>query len=386
MRSQLENVIHQATISLSSGFKSSELDEDIAIASQVNTVKAKGEGSNSIQYSFPLGWYDSVDYPNTPAKIANEGINIVIPYTGDRNIQKVRTYLDRAAAANIKVVVEIPRDDVRSKRVEQVIQFVRELKSHPATYGWYLYDEPNPSIITPIALKQIYRAIKAEDPEHTVAIAFNRLFRMVKYFGSFDVALYDKYPAFYNSPEFTGFEKGIFKKLVDTAVSLTKGRSDFWYIVQGYGEGLDGKPKFDRRLPTMAEERYMVYTAILAKADGLFFWAHYRSQQQWIDSVLTPIIKELQNYLPAITNNPLDNKLAVDNPAIQAKIYQDPYTQDLLFIAINHSDRTIETAIVLEDIEAKSVKVVAEDRSIDFSQKTLIDTFEPYAVHIYQLS
>ena len=393
-KSQLWTVAHQRQISLSLlESKLSDSDRDRTIADRVTTAKAQPErlgsrlafGSKPIPYGFPLGWYDSVDYPNTPAKIANEGINMVIPYTGDRNIQKVKTYLDRAAAANIKVLVEIPRNVVRSQRTEQIIQFVRELKSHPATFGWYLYDEPNSSRIAPTALKQIYRAIKAEDPEHTIAIAFNRLFRMVKYFGAFDVALYDKYPAFYGSPEFTGFQNGIFKKLVDTAVSLTKGRSDFWYIVQGYGEGLDGKPRFSRRLPTMAEERHMVYTTLLARVDGLFFWSHYLSQQQWIDSVLTPIIKELHDYLPAITQKALDNKLTVDNPAIQVKIYQDPNTKDLLLIAINHSDRTLKTAIAIEDIEVESVKVMGKNRLVDFSQGRLTDTFEAYAVHIYQL-
>ena len=381
MRSQLEYVVYQTTVSLSSNSKSSKSDEDIAMASQINTVKAEEE-SNSIPYNFPLGWYDSIVYLDTPAIIASEGINASIPYTGDSNSQEVKAYLDRAAAVNIKVVVEIPRDDVRSKRTEQVIQFVRELKSHPATYGWYLYDEPKPSTITPAALKRIYQAIKAEDPEHTIAIAFNRLFRIPQYFEAFDVAMYDKYPVFYDESEFTGFYNDTFKKIVDTAVSLTQGK-DFWYIVQGYGEGLDGTPRNDRRLPTMAEERYMVYATILARVDGLFFWSHYLSQQQWIDSVLTPIIKELQNYLPAITNKALDDSLTIDNSAIQAKIYQDPDTQDLLLIAINHSDRTIETAIALEGIEAQSAEFVGENRSID-SQK-LSDTFEPHAVHIYQL-
>ena len=384
-RSQLWTMAHQHQISSSLlDSKLFDSNRDRTTASQVTTAKAKPERS-PIPYGFPLGWYDSIDYLNTPAKIADEGINAIIPYTGNSNPQKVRAYLDRAAAANIKVVVEIPRDAVSRKRTEQIIQFVKELKSHPATFGWYLYDEPVPSRITPTALRQIYQAIKAEDPKHTIAIAFNRLFRMVKYFGAFDVALYDKYPAFYDSPEFTGFQDGIFKKLVETAVSLTQNRSGFWYIIQGYGENTVGKPQFDRRLPTEAEERYMIYTAILNKVDGLFFWTHYRSQQQWIDSVLTPIIKELQNYLPAITQKALDRKLAIDNSAIQARIYQAPTTQDLLLIAINHSEGQLETAIAIEDIQAESAKVLSENRLVDFSQRILTDTFEPYAVHIYQL-
>ena len=361
----------------------SDSARDRTIASQVTTAEANRKRS-PIPDGFPLGWYDSIHYLNTPAKIADEGINASIPYTGNSNSQEVKAYLDKAAAAGLKVVVEIPRDAVKRKRTEQVIEFVRDLKSHPATYGWYLYDEPKPTTITPTALKQMYQAIKAEDPEHTIAIAFNRLFRIPQYYEAFDVAMYDKYPVFYDEPEFTGFYNDTFKKLVDTAVSLTQD-GDFWYIVQGYGENKEGKPKYNRRLPTMAEERYMVYTTILAQVDGLFFWSHYLSQQQWIDSVLTPIIEELQNYLPAITNNALEDLLVVDNSAIQAKIYQDPDTQDLLLIAIDHSDRTIETTIAIkDDIKVKSALIAAKNRSFD-SQQRLTDTFEPYAVHIYQL-
>ena len=386
-RSQLWVIAHQDKLDLSLfSSKLSESSQERTTVLQAKTVKADREQSKLIPHGFPIGWYDSVDYLDTPAKIADEGINAVIPYTGFSNSEKVKAYLDKAAAAELKVVVEIPRDAVTKQFTEQVIQFVRDLKSHPAIFGWYLYDEPNSNTITPTALKQMYRAIKAEDPEHTIAVAFNRLFRMVKYFGAFDVALYDKYPALYDSPEFTGFQKGIFKTLVDTAVNLTKGRSDFWYIVQGYGENSNGKPQFNKRLPTEAEERYMVYTAILAKADGLFFWAHYRSQQEWINSVLTPIVKELQNYLPAITKGALDARLTIDNSAIQAQIYQVPDTQNLLLIAINHSNRLLKTAIAIENsIKANYAMLLAEDRSVDISRGLLTDTFEPYAVHVYRV-
>lgn len=388
IRSKLEMITYSHQLSSSAiAPQLSYSDQYSTIAARQTTIaKVSGKQSQSALNGFPLGWYDSVDYPNTLAKIVDEGMNIVIPYTGNNNISEVKAYLDRAAAAGIKVVVEIPRNDVKSKRTEKIIQFVRELKSHPATFGWYLYDEPDPYRIAPKTLRQIYQAIKVEDSDHTVAMAFNRLFRMVKYFGAFDIAMYDKYPAFYDSPEFTGFEQGIFKKLVETAVSLTQNKSDFWYIIQGYGENINGRPQFNRRLPTEAEEKYMVYTAILADSDGLLFWAHYRSQQEWIDSVLTPIIMELQNYLPAITSRVVDDRLGTDNSQIQASIYRDPNTKDLLLIAINHSDRTLKTAIAIEkSIKADYAVLLAEDRSVNISQGRLTDTFEPYAVHIYRV-
>ena len=130
----------------------------------------------------------------------------------------------------------------------------------------------------------------------------------------------------------------------------------------------------------------MVYSAILAQADGLFFWTHYRSQQRWINSVLTPIVKELKNYLPTITSSNLNHQLVTDNPHIQAVLYQDLLTQNSLIIAINHSSKKLQTAIAIkQNIKANSAQVINSEKSININQGLLTNTFEPYAVQIYQL-
>ncbi|MBE9046136.1 hypothetical protein IQ255_17275 [Pleurocapsales cyanobacterium LEGE 10410] len=372
---------------------------DFTAAMSVDLNSAESEGNHnssrqfpnlavndpdSIPYDFPLGWYDSIENLTTPARIANEGINLVIPYTGDKNVREIELYLDRAASAGIKVLVEIPRPAVQRKSIRRAQQFVSELKTHPAVFGWYLYDEPVPNRISPPALQQVYRAIKAEDPKHTVVVAFNRLIRITEYSEALDTVMYGKYPVLYNSAEFDGFQNGIFKRLIDTGVSVTDDRHDFWFIVQAYGEDRNGRPQFNKRLPTATEEKYMVYSAILSGADGLFFWAHYRAQQQWIDSVLTPIITELQNYLPAITNGTMDDRLTVDNSAIQTSLYRDPTTEDLLLIAVNHSESKLETAIATKNLQAYYTEILQENRRLDLDRGILNDTFEPYAVHIYR--
>lgn len=334
-----------------------------------------------------MGWYDTVTNLDTPAQIAREGINIVMLYTGKRSIKEVKTYLDRAAAAGIKVMVEIPRDEVRRDHRWLITQFVKELKTHPAVFGWYLFDEPEYIKMSPRILERVYRGIKAEDPEHTVGMAFGRLIHIKRYLKALDAVIYFKYPCYYDSPKFCNLQNGIFRKLAETVAFIAKDQSHFWFVLQGYGEDKYGRPtKFNRRLPTFAEERYMLYSAILAQADGLFFWTHYRSQQQWIDSVLTPIVDELQNYLPIITSSLLNNKLVIDNPDIQASLYQNSITQDRLLIAINHSSHKLETAIAIkENIKANSAQVLRSNRWINIEQGLLTDTFEPYAVNIYQL-
>ena len=237
----------------------------------------------------------------------------------------------------------------------------------------------------------MYRAIKAEDPKHTVAIAFGRPLYIRKYLKALDTVMYFKYPIMDNSPEFSGLENGIFSKLLNNVTAIAQKPHDVWFILQGYGRDKYGRQtKFKRRLPTAAESRYMVYSAILAQADGLFFWTHYRSQQPWIDSVLTPIIQELKNYLPAIANQTFNsrvgNNIAADNSQIQARLYQNSTTQDLLLIAINHSKRQINTAIAIkENTKINLAQVFPAHDAVNFSGGVLQDVIEPYGVHIYQL-
>lgn len=344
-----------------------------------------------LPYDFPIAWYDSIKHLDTPTKVAGEGINLLIPYTGESNTKEVRDYLDRAEAAGIKVLVEIPRFWIRKGFTDKITIFVRKFKNHPATFGWYLYDEPEYIQLSPQLLEKAYRAIKLEDPGHSITMALNRLVHTEKYLNALDILMYFNYPCFYDTPEFSGFEKGVFKDLAKNAASIAENKHRFWFVLQGYGEDKYGNPtRFNRRLPTLAEERYMIYSAILAKANGLLFWSHYLSQQKWIDSVLTPILQEFKSYLPSITNRALDSNLSsniiTNHPDIQASLYQNPTTKDLLLIAINHSNNPIKTAIAFSDkIDTDSVRVLTENRSIELDRQMLNDSFPPYAVHIYQV-
>ena len=336
---------------------------------------------------FPLSWYDSVDNLDTPAQIATEGINLIVPYTGKSDVTQVKAYLDRAAAVGIKVMVEIPRLEVRRDHRWLITQLVKALKNHPAVYGWYLFDEPEFIQMSPALLKRVYDAIKIEDPNHTVAIAFGRLERVKPYLQALDTLVYFRYPCYYDSPEFCGFEDGSFKDLAAEAAALSLERDNFWMALQGYGEDKYGRPtQFNRRLPSLEEERYMIYSAVLAHANGLLFWTHYRSQQQWIDRVLTPLIEELREYLPAITNRNSVVPKVVSDARVQTKLFRYPQTGDLLLIAINHSGQSFTTEMALQPrVRVNLARVGSENRAIAIDRGRLTDVFEPFAVHVYQL-
>ncbi|MEL6930510.1 MAG: hypothetical protein AAFO95_18030 [Cyanobacteria bacterium J06600_6] len=337
--------------------------------------------------AFPLGWYSSVDYPDALKRMATEEINFVVPYTGKSDVKKVKTYLDRASAAGIQVMVEIPRLEVRRDHRWLITQFVKQLKDHPALHSWYLYDEPEYVKLSPRLLERVYQAIKTEDPKHNVAIAFGKLNRVEKYLKALDTILYFNYPCYYDSPQFCNLESSVFGQLTANIAPLVQEKDNFWMVLQGYGEDKYGRPtQNNRRLPTIEEERYMIYSSILAQANGLLFWTHYRSQQFWIDSVLTPLLEELQNYLPAITSQKTVPQAFADRSTIQARLFRHPQDNSLLLIALNQSSEVVETEIVLKPrIQANYAQVIREERAITLNQGRLTDAFEPFAVHIYQI-
>lgn len=373
--------------SISSSIKSSDLTNSQLVV-PVNLLSQ--EATNSILPEiFPLGWYDGITYKRTAGKVAKEGINLLIPYTVEKDDETVTGYLDAAKVAGVKVILELRRSTVKAGDVIAVKQFVHKFKTHPSVFGWYLYDEPANNNISPNTLNQLYDAIKEEDPEKPVAIAFAWYTNMVEYINAMDIFMFDYYPCYYGSPEFAGFGGNKFQEYLTKAAYYGTKKDAFWFIMQGFGENNDGTPQIDRRLPTEAEARYMFYTSILAGADGLFFWAHYRSQQSWIDSVLTPIVQEFQEYIFDIKNGILSNQINVNRSEIQVALYQNSITSRYLLVAINHSQSSVNTIFqISEDIQANSVELRTKDGFQNLhltSDNTLYDLLPPYTVNIYEI-
>ena len=335
---------------------------------------------------FPLGWIDRIEKPETPAQVANEGINLLIPYTHSYQQETIETYLDAAQKNGIKVFLEPYRESVKAGDTNAVTEFVRTYKQHPAVAGWYAFDEPNVHKVSPQTLEITYQAIKAEDPNHPVAVVFatQHISKVPPYWNAMDICMIDRYPIFFNKHEFNNLAD--FGEWMQEAAYYA-GNKPFWPVLQGFGEQEDGKPKYRRGLPTAAEERYMFYTAVVAGADGLIFYGHHWTQQSWVDSVLTPIITEFREYLSIIGANNLAEKPLANRADIQAIIYPDPSSQKKLLIAVHHGRGKVKASIDLESLTSVSlVKVLGENREIKPTRSMILDDFGSYDVHIYEIS
>ena len=335
---------------------------------------------------FPIGWIDRVERPQTPTTVSEEGINLLIPYTHSYEQPAIEAYLDAAQQNGIKVFLEPYRKDVKAEDADAIAEFVRTYKDHPAVAGWYSYDEPVLNKVSAETLEITYQAIKSEDPNRPVTIVFapEQGAKALRYRNALDIYGIDRYPLFFGKPEFNNLSD--FGKWMQKAASYA-GDKEFFPVLQAYGEKENGEPQFNRRLPTAAEERYMFYTAITAGADGLMFYGHHLTQQSWIDSVLTPIIKEFRGYLPLVRSDRVSETFLTNRSDIQTVLYQNPTTQQYLLIAIHHGKGQVTAKIEPQvSVSNNQVQVSEENRSLNLTQGAFEDTFNDYEVHIYVIS
>lgn len=335
---------------------------------------------------FPLGWYDNINLPETNIKIAREGSNIVMPYVGNASNEKILAYLNAANTAGIKVILEMPRPMIQSGQIENITQFVRTFKTHPAIFAWYLYDEPELANLSPTHFKPLYDAIKSEDPRRPIALVFARLRDMPKYQEVMDILMFDHYPCNYGEPEFAGFSNQRFRNYLSRAASYAEKEEGFWFVLQAFGEQLDGTPQANRRLPTNTEMRYMFYTSVLSGANGLLFWTHPRTQQFWVESTLNPIVENFHSYIPAIQSRNLAEKVDISESDIQTALYKYPNRNEYLLILVNHQETTLHFKTKIDsEIKINSLIRVDDNNLINFTNGSFEDTLKSYQVSIYQL-
>jgi hypothetical protein len=338
--------------------------------------------------NFPLGWYDSLDARGGVFEIARQGMNVVLPYhteAGDEH-----AYLDAALAAGLKVVLEIDRSLVKAESPDGVRRYVSRYKAHPALYGWYLADEPtiNEELgpATPEVAGELYRAIKDEDPKSPVAVAFSKTEQAEDFRQAMDVMLFDDYPCREGKPEFDGFEDWWGRLQDRAAVGAEEG--GFIPVLQAFGEDAQGEPQFGRRLPTSAEQRYMVFSSVQAGATGLMFWTRYRASREWIDRVLEPIVSEFREFVRAFGSGMIRDRVAADGEGIEVSLHRDPLMERYVLVAVHHGDGRVQARISIDRALGLQQALASGDveGKHDLTDGVLERTFGPFEAKVYELS
>ncbi len=292
-----------------------------------------------VPLAFSVGWYDQVYKPSPFADVAAEGMNTLLPYGSGNGIGR---YLNAANAAKLGVFVPIDPERVKAADVAGVTKEVDTYKKYPAVRGWYLADEPTFNHLDPATAIEIYNAIKLADSVHPVAIAFNVGEYALPYASAMDVMMWDDYPFQTRSHNFANL--GVWRADLLRAAKRWRTNHRFVPIIQAFG--VTGAKYRQYRLPTAAEERYMVYASLQAGVDGMFFWARYAAAPSWLENSFDPLMAEVRGLLPAIKDGP-SAPVRVDAREVSATIYRDPSTKRFVLLALNNVSRTTTTTVTL---------------------------------------
>ncbi|HZO98108.1 MAG TPA: hypothetical protein VFB42_12125 [Gaiellaceae bacterium] len=242
-------------------------------------------------------------------------------------LEEERARLDAAAAHGLRCwlwlgdAANLPppaADGGPSPRERLLERIVTALRGHPALGAWKGVDEPrNPfrgdDWVRPAGLVRAYRKVKALDPGHPLVIVQaprNTVAELTPYRPAFDITGADVYPVAYPPGRHAGTPRrdvGVVGDVTRKMVAAA-GAKPVWTTLQIAWSGTTPSrdhPGVVPRFPTLHEERFMAYQAIVSGARGLVFFGGHLTQVctpgdaklgwNWTfwELVLRPLLREL---------------------------------------------------------------------------------------------
>jgi hypothetical protein len=289
---------------------------------------------------------------NGLAAVAAAGVSIIRSGTAawssefaDGLIAQERAKLDAAANQGLLCwlwlgdLPDLPATSGERERV--LVKVVNALKGHPALGAWKGVDEPRNRFrgenwIRPAGLVRGYKRVRALDPNHPLVITHapgSPAAQLTPYRPACDITGADIYPVSYPPGSHSGTANRDLSVVGDVTKTLraAAGPKPVWMTLQIAWSGV--APTHDRpglvpRFPSLHEERFMAYQAIVNGARGLAFFGGHLTQVatpadakagwNWTfwDRVLRPVIVELTSadVKPALV---APNARAVVKPSAQ---------------------------------------------------------------------
>jgi len=240
----------------------------------------------------------------------------------DQQIAAEREVMDAAAAHGLYCwlqlgnVPDIPAGPVDPKK-QLLTRIAGGLKDHPALGAWKGIDEPanpnRPARVPAAGLVRAYRTLRETDPDHPVVITQapgSTAAQLAPYRPAFDITGADIYPVSYPPGKHVGGRNrdiGVVGDITRKMVGAAGGKP-VWMTLQIAWSGViptEQHPANVPRFPTLNQERFMAYQAIVNGARGLAFFGGHLTQiaspadaqagWNWTfwERVLRPLLEEL---------------------------------------------------------------------------------------------
>ena len=192
---------------------------------------------------------------------------------------------------------------------ELLTKVVNALKAHPGLGAWKGFDEPALGNVPAAGLVRGYKKLRALDPNHPLVIIQaprGTVAELRKYAPALDITGADIYPVGYPPGRHAARANkdiSVVGDVTRTMVGAANGKP-VWMTLQIAWSGVL-PPSHVPRFPTLLEERFMAYQAIVAGARGLAFFGGHLTQVlrpadaeagwNWTfwETVLRPLVAEL---------------------------------------------------------------------------------------------
>jgi len=280
--------------------------------------------------------------PSGLAEVAAAGVGFLRTGTGgwtqefvNGQIQNERKQLDAAAQHGLRCWTWLGRlpnlpPNPGSTSEQLLTKVVNALKEHPGLGAWKGVDEPAFAGIPAAGLVRGYKRIRALDPNHPLVVIQaprGTAAELAKYSPAFDITGADVYPVAYPPGRHVGGANKDVSVVGDVTRKMRTAANGkpVWMTLQIAWSGIlppDHVPRF----PTLLEERFMAYQAIVAGARGLaFFGGHLTpvlrpadADRGWNwtfwETVLRPVVTELTStaVAPALVAPPAAHPVRAD--------------------------------------------------------------------------
>ena len=302
-----------------------------------------------------------------------------------------------------------PDTPVRDQRLRDVISRLESDPSGSALAMWKGADEPQLAGFEPEELQYAYCVATSRgeaswcggrptaDEEHlwvTIQAPRGTAEELAPYSAVTDIHGVDHYPVTFTNPDPNLHEIGVW---TDRIRSVTPSGA-VWTTLQVCASGSSG-PDEAFVLPTMAQERYMIYDAILNGARSLAFyggninrcWNESDAAAGWNwtfwDTVLEDLVREINAdspLAPALVNPASTKTLASTDPTTQVVGREGTDESELWVIAARHGEGTAPVTISGLPAAVEDGTVYTEGRSIQVANGSFTDTFARWDVHVYR--
>lgn len=277
---------------------------------------------------------------------------------------------------------------------------VEALRGSPGLGIWRGIDEPWWLSWWPPALRYAYDTVRSLDPKHpTLTIQAPRGTRwdLLPYSEVTDGQGVNVYPVAFGIPDPPLHAVG---RWTSTMRSATPRNTVFTTLQLCFSGSVDPSGSGAFVLPTLEQERYMAYDAIVNGARGLFFFgggnarclaptdATYGWNWTFWSDVLQPLLSEIGPRTPlyhALVGPRASLRLRVGDSGTQIDIRQ-PRPDELWVIAARNGPGTARVRIDGLPAWARKATVYREHRSLTTRNGSLTDRFARWDVHVYRFT